>query len=324
MSKNGSTLHIFGGGEFVGIADEIANRLGWSVTVRTGDRFLNTIPNLSVDTKLLVGNDLVSLMREGGIPKRGDYGMSFSAPWIFSQEVIDMFDGEVFNLHNQPLPKFRGGGGASWPILMGVRSGGCCIHRLVRKVDAGDIFARQNFCFPEEIKFPIEFDKYAIRHARDLLNEWLPNLLLQRSPGEPIDIDESESEYWPRLNTEIHGWIDWSWGLEDILKFCNAFSYPHKGAKTLINNCIIEIRNATMHLNGNFHPYQNGMVFRLSNDGLYVAHRDGVLHVSDYQLSDPLVKITLGDRFFTPRDLLEKAMLQRVQYLPSGKVVGLR
>jgi methionyl-tRNA formyltransferase len=323
MCKTSGTLHIFGGGEFVGIAEKIANKLGWSVVVRTGDRFTKSIPDLNARTKLLVGDDLLSLMTEGGLPKHGDYGISFSAPWIFSQEVIDMFDGDIFNLHNQPLPKFRGGGGASWLILMGERLGGCCIHRLARKIDAGDIFARRDFCFPGSLEYPIDYDRYVIDHAKELLIQWLPRLLDDRSPGDVIYIDESESEYWPRINTEIHGWIDWSWGLEDILSFCNAFSYPHPGARTLINGCVIEIKEVTIFLNKKFHPYQNGMIFRVSN-GIYVAHRDGVLHISDYQISDFQVKINLGDRLFTPKDLLEKAMLQRVQYLPSGKVVGLR
>ena len=117
-------MHIFGGGPFVGIAEEIATRLGWSVVLRTGERFVNTLSEMGPNTKVLVGNDLESLMIEGGIPSAGDYGISFSAPWVFPQVIIDMFDGELFNLHNQPLPKFRGGGGTSWLILMGERSEG--------------------------------------------------------------------------------------------------------------------------------------------------------------------------------------------------------
>jgi len=319
MKKQLKTLHIFGGGVFVGIAERIAHELGWEVIVRTGKRFIDTLHNLDVRTKLFVGDDLDSLMKQGGVPKRGDYGISFSAPWIFPQEVIDYFDGEIFNLHNQPLPKFRGGGGTSWTILMRERLGGCCIHRLVRKIDAGDIFARCDFFFPESLEFPIDFDRYIANHSKNLLIEWLPKLLTERSPGEIVDINESESEYWPRLNTNIHGWIDWSWGIDDIYSFCKAFSNPHSGAKTLVNNCIIELKKISICETKKFHPYQTGLIFRIS-DGLYVAHRNGVLRVHKYRLANPKAKVTLGDRLFTPRDLLETALLQRIQYSPSGKV----
>ena len=321
--KNQPKLHIFGGGEIVGVAAEIAQKLEWSVVVRTGERFLGSIPNLGSGVEVFVGNDLDSLMFDGGIPKAADYGISFSAPWIFSQEVIDMFRGQLFNLHNQPLPRFRGGGGTSWLILMGERAGGCCIHRLVRKIDAGEIFARSDFSFPEDAVLPIDFDKFATEQAKLLLSAWLPKTLRESSPGKVVEISESESEYWPRLNTEIHGWINWSWGLEDIFKFCNAFSLPHSGARTLINGAKVEIKRVSVYTNKKFHPYQNGMVFRIS-DGYYVAHRDGVLHIEDLFLTDPSVKINLGDRFFTPSDLLEKAMLRRIQYLPSGKIIELR
>ena len=323
MQSGMNTLHIFGGGAFVGIADEIANELGWSVIVRTGARFIDSLPTLNASTKLIVGNDLLSLMKEGGAPSSGDFAISFSAPWIFSQEVIDMFGGNIFNLHNQPLPKFRGGGGTSWLILMGERSGGCCIHRLVRKVDAGEIYARRDFTFPNDCRFPADFDKHVAAQAKDLVQLWLRKLLLDRSPGIPLAIDESESEYWPRLNTALHGWIDWSWSLEEILRFCDAFSYPHGGARTLVHGAVIEIRNASIQPGERFHPYQTGMIFRIS-EGLYIAHREGVLHISDYQLSEPSVRITVGDRLFTPQELLEEAMSQRVQYMPSGKVVGVK
>ncbi|XDZ70391.1 formyltransferase family protein [Alphaproteobacteria bacterium LSUCC0744] len=323
MSKTRPTLHIFGGGPLVGISEEIAIRSGWSVIFRTGERFMNSIPKLDSSTKVLVGNDLASLMVEGGAPIAGDYGISISAPWIFSQEVIDMFCGELFNLHNQPLPKFRGGGGASWPILMGERSGGCCIHRLVREVDAGEIFARRDFSFPDDAMLPVDFDKFSIEQAKSLLREWLPRLLQERSPGSVIESDDSDYEYWPRLNTEIHGWIDWSWGLEDIFKFCNAFSDPFVGARTLINGVVVEIREVAVDLSKNFHPYQNGMVFRIS-DGFHVAHRDGILKIIDLHFFESSVKITNGDRFFTPQALLEQAALRRIQYSPSGKVIDLK
>ena len=54
-------------------------------------------------------------------------------------------------------------------------------------------------------------------------------------PGKAILNRDEDSEYWPRLNTEIHAWINWTWPISDIESFCNAFSYPHSGAKTEIN-----------------------------------------------------------------------------------------
>ena len=65
------------------------------------------------------------------------------------------------------------------------------------------------------------------------------------------------------------------------------------------------------------------MVFRVL-DGAYVAHRDGLLHITDFHSFDLNAKINLGDRFFAPKDLSEKAILRRIQHLTSGKIVDLR
>ena len=111
------TLHIFGGGVFVKTAVRKAHENGWKVVLRTSKRFENDIDGFS-DTALDVfcGNNINNLMKKGRAPKNGDIGISFSAPWILSKDIIDIFEGRIFNLHNQPLPKYRGGGGASWNI----------------------------------------------------------------------------------------------------------------------------------------------------------------------------------------------------------------
>lgn len=328
MSSSGSVargplLHIFGGGELVGIAANIAAKSGWGVVVRTGSRFRESLPGLGDTTPVYVGNDLRVLMHEGGLPQSGDIGISFSAPWVFGQDVIDLFSGAIFNLHSQALPRFRGGGGTSWLALMGERRGGCCLHRLVRKIDAGEIFARADFEFPPDCTYPDDMDRHVMEHARRLVESWLPGLLGSGDPGLALVIDESISEYWPRLNTDIHGWIDWSWSLRDIESFCRAFSFPHPGAKTTIRGVTTRLRRVDAVAGRTYHPFQRGLVFRIGRDGeIMVAHPEGMLVVREMEMESPTVAVRLGDRFFTPGAHLENAMTQRVQYLPSGEVVA--
>ena len=68
-----------------------------------------------------------------------------------------------------------------------------------------------------------------------MLDAWLDNFFKTGLPGKAILNRDEDSEYWPRLNTEIHAWINWTWPISDIESFCNAFSHPHSGAKTEIN-----------------------------------------------------------------------------------------
>lgn len=316
-------LHIFGGGELVGVAAKAAAECGWSAVVRTGSRFKDSLPGLGNETPVFVGNDLRALMREGGLPQPGDIGISFSAPWVFEQDIIDLFSGAIFNLHSQALPRFRGGGGTSWLALMRERRGGCCVHRLVRKIDAGEIYARADYEFPGECVYPADLDRHALDHARCLVKAWLPGLLCSGDPGPALPVDEAVSEYWPRLNTSVHGWIDWSWSLRDIESFCHAFSFPHPGAKTTIRGTTAMLKRVEIVAERTFHPFQRGLVFRIDRDGgIMVAHSDGALVIREFEVEDSSLVVRLGDRFFTPIAHLENALARRVQYLPSGELVG--
>ena len=66
--------------------------------------------------------------------------------------------------------------------------------------------------------------------------------------------------YWPRLNTDAHGYINWSNDVEDIEKFICAFDDPYKGAITYFNDNKIRVKKVfLMKTDGIFHPFQNGI-----------------------------------------------------------------
>ncbi len=321
--ENRKVLHVFGGGVFVKYAVDIAKSVGWRVTLRTGERFLDGLENYDQDddVTVFVGNSLTALMDQGGAPGKDDIGISFSAPWVIPKRVIDLFHGHFFNLHNQPLPRFLGAGGSSWNILMGDREGGSSIHLLVPEIDAGSIFVSSKYVFPDSLIYPKDLDDYSIKQAIVLLKSWLPTLLKTGDPGSSVTNDDEKSEYWPRLNAKIHGWIDFSWSLEHIVSFCNAFSIPHKGAKTLLNEEVMYLSKVRISDQGEkFHPFQTGLIYRKANNNLYVAHPDGALIIDDFKLESEGGKIMLGDRLYTPVTLLEESLTQRIQYSPDGSV----
>jgi methionyl-tRNA formyltransferase len=323
VMENKKVLHVFGGGVFVKYAVDIAKSVGWGVILRTGKRFLGGLEDYDKDddVTVLVGNSLAALMDQGGVPGGDDIGISFSAPWVIPKKVIDLFHGHFYNLHNQPLPKFRGAGGSSWNILMGDREGGSSIHLLVPEIDAGSIFASVKYVFPHSLSYPKDFDDYSTKQAIVLLESWLPTLLKTGDPGSFVINDDEKSEYWPRLNAEIHGWINFSWSLEHIVSFCNAFSNPHKGAKTMLSEEVVYLSKVRVSDQGEkFHPFQTGLIYRKAQNTLYVAHPDGALIIDGYKLESEGRKIMLGDRLYTPVALLEGSLTQRIQYSPDGSV----
>jgi len=248
-------------------------------------------------------------------------GLSFGAAWIFEQEFIDRFDGNLLNLHGSKLPKNRGGGGFSWRILQGDMTGMSLIHRVDSGIDTGDIVLFDEYVFPEDCRVPLDYQEYSISQYRELLDAFFSKV--QNSELFEIRAQQDElSSYWPRLSSDIHGFVDWSWKLVDIERFICAFDSPYGGASTFINGHKVRIKGCQLWLDdGDFHPFQQGVIYRKNGTHVFIATRHGSLIVDcvlDEQGKDMKECLHAGDRFYTPQKFIDKSMQYRAIYTPTG------
>ncbi|HAR62794.1 MAG TPA: hypothetical protein DCS13_04955 [Candidatus Margulisbacteria bacterium] len=248
-------------------------------------------------------------------------GLSISSPWIFKEEVISLFEGKLFNFHSALLPYNRGAGIISWKILTNDRVGGLTIHKLTKGIDDGDIIKQKKFSYPNECVIPLDYFNYEAEKIDDFLLEFVKEIIACKDWSE-VKQDETVSTYWPRLNTEINGFIDWSWSCQNVIHFVNAFDDPYRGASTFTNNQKVYLKKCSPqddHVS--FHPFQSGLVYRISSDAIFVAGYGGsflIKCVFDEKGNNIINKTKLGQRFFTPRKYLEDAQITRVQYGPQG------
>ena len=132
---------LFGGGRLLVAAAEGARSRGHDVVAVCGPAHLDeTVGGAPLRERLaglgvavhertrLDADDVAALVDGAAI------GLSLSAPWIFRQDVIDLFGGRLLNLHGTDLPHNRGGGGFTWQILCGDRRGGLSLHVLTAAV----------------------------------------------------------------------------------------------------------------------------------------------------------------------------------------------
>lgn len=330
--KSANTVILLGGGPLLlTYADYLTGELSVQTVVLTSRRHLDDrLPDGSdfreaLASRKLTWHELSSLTPAALHALELDLGaalvISFAAPWIIKTDVLELMEGRVYNLHGARLPQDRGGASKSWQIMRGNTYGYALLHKVDAGIDTGDIVDFHEFLY-EGSRTPLEYQQRSDRETSTLLERVTPALLRGEEPrrlAQPPYL----ATYWPRLNTEMHGWIDWSWSGLDVLRFVTAFDDPYAGAHTLLNERPIHLKGCAFDSSdGVFHPFQSGLIYRVSAEYAAVCVTTGSLIVRRFLDADgqevPLGSLTAGDRLYTPQQKLEAAKRARVRYTSSG------
>lgn len=253
-------------------------------------------------------------------------GLGFGEPWNFDRKTIDKFGGKLLDFMGIPLPKYRGGAHYTWQIMRKDREG-CCNLQVINEdmiqgvFDSGKIVKSKRYFFPASAKIPQDYFDAAVRREVAFLREFLKEIG-ENKVFKLKKIKEKESMYFPRLYTLKHGFIDWNWKNSEIATFIRAFDDPYKGASTFLGGKRVYLKNACAEKkDGNFHPFQYGLVYRKYKNTVFVAARDGgvaVKKITGNNGKNVMNAVRTGGRFFTPRGFLEESMLYRASYDTKG------
>lgn len=237
-----------------------------------------------------------------------------NAIWFIKQDIIDLFPGRIFNYHNARLPEERGAAAYSWKILSGTRRGGLSLHHVVEELDQGRVVFARAVEFPDSARHSMDFYKHIEAIEPQFFTDFLAHLEAATLPEKQLQ-DEALSLYWPRLNSAVHGYIDWNWQARDIEAFSNAFDDPHPGASSFLDGVRFRLKGCCLSDESiDFHPFQAGIVVRKHAGYIFVAARSGLLRferVLGEDGEDATAQINLGRRFHTPREQLEAALNSR-------------
>lgn len=248
--------------------------------------------------------------------------ISLGAAWIFRKNIVDaLFHSRLLNLHGTRLPEDRGGGGFSWQVLSKNHFGNCALHIVDSGIDTGPIIAHKEFLYPATCRIPRDYIQVYQQQNMEFLCEFIDGLLQEQKTVNFLSQPEYLSTYWPRLATNVNGWINWDWASSEIERFICAFDKPHPGAKTTLNGEVVSLMDVMLtHQDASRHPFQSGLVYRVGSSWICVASRNGSLIVQtvNNEKGENIVdRIRIGDRFFTSITELENAK-NRVHYGPRG------
>ena len=244
---------------------------------------------------------------------------SLGSTFIFKKKIIDKFKNRIFNCHNTDLPKWKGGGDISYRIMNSYNFGATSVHEVSNKIDEGRIVFQKKYKINPINKNPLQLKKEIEKKAIGHLKIFFDNLILRKKfTFKKNKIDQGF--YLPRLDTNIHGAIDWNWDGRDINSFVNSFSKPYKGAFSFCRNKKITIYKLNLKKEKFLkHPFMYGLVFKIHLSKFYVVAKNYSLIIDKKNFKSP-IDLKVGDRLYTPASFFDKYKRLRVFYSPEGKI----
>jgi methionyl-tRNA formyltransferase len=206
-------------------------------------------------------------------------------------------NGRLYNYHPANLPDERGSGCLTWKMLQKkFKKNFINIHKVEEDFDTGDIVSSKKIIFKKQDFLPRDYLKLIRAKEQSFLINFINKI--QSNKKIVAKKQKGEDYYWPSLNADIDGKIDWSWNIEDIVLFIKSFSHPYNGAYSFINSNKIKIFDAKFIKKTKFHPFQNGLVFRENQREICIAKNYGHIVVKKKNLiSQKIQKVYLGKKF---------------------------
>jgi methionyl-tRNA formyltransferase len=210
--------------------------------------------------------------------------------------------------------------------MRGDRLGSLLAHLVDEGIDTGPIILQEDYVIPKELTTPSAIAVDYNRRLKIFVENILTSVAKSPYSFKITNQVSGAGSYFPRLLTEIHGWINWDWEPEYLVRFIDAFDDPYSGAKTKWKGRVAQIKKVQLHVGEfGFHPFQSGIVIRKGQNWAVVALKDAysliVEHVHGEDGTDLLPFIREGDRFNTSSRILDRAKSTRVMYDSKGPVI---
>ena len=201
---------------------------------------------------------------------------------LIPKNIISIHNVTCINLHPSLLPKWRGSSPIYQPLIHGEKFTGISIIKINNKLDSGDILYQKllniekNDYFQDLEKKLILLGQKSIVHVISNINFFLNNSFPQK---------KQNISYSYKINKHDSK-IIWTEDINKIFNKIKAFSkYPVSFA--YINNKYIRIfRAAIIKVEKISYSLDDiGKIISLSKNGIYVNLINGILSITEFQLS---------------------------------------
>lgn len=324
MKQFTNNICLIGGGDLIIYCAERLIKNNFSVNIilsqrhflefKQNTKFKNLIKN---KIKFYVTENLNKIKNLKALIKKNSTAICFGPSWIFTDKIINYFEGRIYNVNQVPLPKYMGGAHFTWQILNQNKEGGIFLQKIIKKLDQGPILLSKKYKLSKNDILPEHYFNKSFYYGKFFINQILTKLKDKKNFKQTkFDKLYLDREYFPRLMTKKQAYINWNWDAKDILLFCNSFDSPYSGALTFHENKKISFKNVKLSNLKKYHPFASGLVIKKIKNKIFIATKIGTLEISKCLENDNLInqKIKQGDRFYTPSIVLDNANIFKAKY----------
>ena len=223
-------------------------------------------------------NKIIKILKKNKI----NFGISIGCRLIFKNTIIKYFRKNFYNIHDSFLPYYKGGAPISYSIMNQEKFIGVTFHRIDKKIDNGKVFHQKKLMIKKDTK-PIEAINFFFNYVKRNIFKFIngnKKIITQR---------KTEGTYFPRLNSEIDGYINLNWPANECVSFINSFSDPYTGAKILYNNNKIQIKDAKIFSNKKYHSFLNGKIVYIGTNYIRVIMGNKIIELKNLFLNNKII-----------------------------------
>lgn len=237
-----------------------------------------------------------------------------------NNQIIELFKNRIFNYHLGKIPEQVGASATFWHMMTRQKFTAITFHRITDELDAGEVLYERKFNMKNTNYSLSEFYELVRKNEKIAIEQFL-DMILDKKKLKIIKKSQKNKIYMPRLNTPIHGYIDWKWKAKDISSFARVFDKPYMGASTFLSEKKIYLRNVSDHRSKmKFHPFQYGIIFNKDKKNIYIACDKGFIKAEIFNKEKKinLSTIILGTRLYTDQHHLDNAKKLRSAHTGNG------
>ncbi len=223
---------------------------------------------------------------------------------ILTQEVLNLFQMGVYNIHASILPRWRGASPIQHALLHGDRQTGISIMKTDVGLDTGDIVLQKTLDITQEDNASLLFDKLShlgaecIVEAMEILQYGQINLQKQAEDGVTIckKIIKKECQ------------IDFNKSTKEIVQLvkameCGPVAYSHlQGQLVNFYDCKVAIDK---QIEQEGMDKENGTILAVQKNGIFIKANDGIIQATVLQFA--------GSKKITSQDIYNGKKLERNQ-----------